>query len=468
MIDLLKRIARHRAFPFLLFAVIFAFGYLPYFMWAPLVEMPQDTYGYYYYAQLIGKHAFPLPTLIGMDLPLGMPLFLLVMKHLSYSVQTVALVQVLLFAATALFLIKQFQKYLPDYATLVAVLLGLYAIDSESLRLNTMLYTESIYMSSLFVLLAILLSAVYKPNQRSYLLLSLAVLVPAVIRSNGIFLYYLPVFFGLFAVVRLKNKTLLKGLAAGTITGLLVWASMNYVTKGVFMFGDYKRFEKIFNRSAEEARNKYAYELKNLEGYDSTETYLQRHTRMFKVYLNNFSETKPSFYYSYMQSRYEDVMIKRTQNSPHLLIINYYPLDSLAPDLRAYMFAGLLDRRDCLETITTTFNPTNKKANKWGLATHVVYRAFDLLMRNKLVIALWLMALVFSGWQLLLRQHAASFDVVLFLFALTHFLSLIVISFGHVRPQIRYAHVTEFLLLISAGLFLWRSMPAFISFKRSS
>lgn len=448
--------------------MVFAFGYLPFFIWAPLVDIGPDSYGYYYYALLMQRGSLPLPTLKGVDLPLGLPVLLLVAKQLSPSVMAAVLAQLLLYVGANLFLLRKIQKHLPQYGLWAALALGLFAIDSVSLHLSTMLYTECMYMSALLVLTGLLLDAIVRPSVGTYFTIGVAVLVPALIRSNGITCYILPVFLAWFAWVKLGDKRLSKAVFSGVLVGLLAWSTINYSLKGVFMFGDYHRIQKVLKRTGEEAKQNYAEDLKVIEGYDSTETFLHRHTRMMGYYLMNFSASRPSFYYSYLTTRYVDEVREKQQNQPDLLVINYYKMDSLEPALRSYAQSGLLNNYEKLERIGDVFNPNNLKSNVWGYCTHIVYKFTSVVIKNKLVVGLWLLALVITGRGVVFGKGGSTLQQFVFLIALLHFVSIALVAVAHSRPQDRYAHVSEFLLLLSALLFTLSLLPSIFSAKKLS
>lgn len=443
--------------PYLLFLVAYSFAYLPYYLFYPLPDIQQDSYIYFWIATLIRDGVVPFPKFT-IDVPVGHPLYIYAVKALFANTNAVIYVQNILFILSSLYFIHCFGRLNSSMRWIAGVSISLFAIDSFTMRINTSLYTESIYTSALILIGANSALVAAKFNRFHIVLLVFSLLLPGLIRPNGIYVFFIiPLL--VCTVWRSKKGIAYQWCIVGSVMVLLLlWSSINFYFKGIFMPSDPYRLEWVKNRALKRQLTDTAYynKLKQLQpdiakGVEHkkgvTGKFLHTKGELLKANVYAFADTKPSFYFSFLPARnkmiYEDNMV----GDPRQRLFNRFRVDSAAPQVKPYLFEGVTGNSALSKRIKAECNLAAQKSKlSWTYSIHVLYKIYDLLVWNRLWLYAFFVLGAYAGVSFF-RSTSLS-DFLLVNLFLMHFISLVVITIGHGGFQMRYVHVSTLFVLV--------------------
>ncbi|GIV33598.1 MAG: hypothetical protein KatS3mg031_1133 [Chitinophagales bacterium] len=413
----------------LIFTIAFWLWRLPFFLWIPLPEFAPDTFDYFALARLWHEgniaHNYPL------DAPLGFPLFILLTTLIGCNILTIIAIQCCIKFLAGATLLYTLYKYYPRWTPAFMLALLFYITDSFSLRYDTCLQTESLYNSAILFTTAFLVDSIRTNKNLPLFLLSLSMFTMAFIRSNGLFIYFL---FPVLVVWLIFNQRswrafaslLLPALALQTVIPVLKHTT-DYLPESS------SRVEDVF------AREKTAVQ------HVSFHTYLQKKISMAAAYLS--MPDFPSFYFSLLPSRYEELYTKNMMHDP-----DYKMLDWTTPipdELRKFTFREYYEEPERLRKNADLMQVSSARSNPLMLLIHIVYKIQNIIFRNLLwyVISFFLMAVGIIT--LLKSKYTNKEAMIILLIGLIHLLAVLVVIIGNSRVQLRYTHVSEFLLYLA-------------------
>lgn len=443
--------------PYLLFLVAYSFVYLPYFLFYPLPDIQQDSYIYFWIATLIRDGVVPFPKFT-IDVPVGHPLYIYMVKTLFTSTNAVICVQNILFVLSSLYFIYCFGKINSSMRWIAGVAISLFAIDSFTMRINTSLYTEGIYTSALIFTGANCALLTAKFNRFHLILLVFSLLLPGLIRPNGIYVFFIIPLLA-YSVWRLRKGTNYHWSIVGSLMiSLFLWSSINFYFKGIFMPSDPYRLEWVRNRVVKKQLTDTGYynKLKHLQpdityGVEhkegATGKFIYTKKELLKANIYAFAATKPSFYFSFLPARnkmiYEDDMVR----DPRQRLFNRFRVDSAAPQVKPYLFAGVADNFAMSKRIKAECSLTEKTSKlSWIYSIHVLYKLYDLVIWNKLLVYVFFVLGVYACFKFF--QSKSMYGFLLVSLFLMHFVSVIIVTIGHGGFQMRYVHVSTLFVLI--------------------
>jgi len=443
--------------PYLFLLILYVFAYTPYFLFYPLPDIQQDSYIYFWAASLIRDGIIPFPKFT-IDVPVGHPVFVWVVKSLFTKTGAVIVVQNILFVLASLYFIYCFGKLRCGMKWVAAIAVGLFAIDNFTMRMNTSLYTESIYTTSLIFIGAnlALVTARFTPTNISILIFSL--LIPGLIRPNGIYVFFIvPLFF--IVIFKYRGDTsYYKALIFSFFCVLLIWSSINFVFKGFFLPSDPYRISWVKSTIDKQfANNKYYVRLSQTQPAITQGTEKSKNAgskfifvrqNLFVRNLTAFAQSKPSFYFSFLPTRNEQIYEKDMVGDPNQLLFNRFKVDSVSPMLKAYLFAEYRENDSLSELIARDCKlKQDIKNHYWLYFNHLTYKLYDLLIWN----LVWVFAFVTLGfyafYKFFSERDRVQENFLLLSLFLMHAVSLFTITLGHGGFQLRYAHVTSIFLL---------------------
>lgn len=441
----------------LLFGLVYAFAYGPYFLYAPLPDVQQDSYIYFWAAGLIRDGVIPFPKFT-VDVPVGHPVFVWAVKSVTGKTGDVIVVQNLLFIASCVYAIFCFGKLNKAYAWVAAIALSLYSIDNFTMRLNTSLYSECLYSTLLIFIAARLVVFFTEKDPASLIALVFSLLLPGLVRPNGIYAFFIV---GLLAVFIWQQKFPVKywySLAGSLAATMLLWSGVNYYFKGIFLPSDPYRIALVMER------NKKAREWNNPEGHSKSH---KNRSTLFIENITSISQTKPSFYFTFINDRYNYLYEKPMYADSEQKLFNRFKVDSAAPLLKSYLFGEFMDPTTKPTTVKQLANLQSPQKSKWMFLNHITYRVFDVLFWNYL----WVVAFCIAGIWLLtaifLLKKGNEVHYLLFSLFSMHFVSVVVVTIGHGGFQARYPHITEPFLFLTVLLTLYQITSTFLP-KNSS
>lgn len=323
-----------------------------------------------------------------------------------------------------------------------------------------MLQTESLFTSSLMILVAFLIKYFRDFKFSSFAYVCLAVMVSILIRSNGLVFIIIPIFLIGFALIKKQKKRFVLFIPFAVV--LLLNCSFNYALKGYFSIGDINRIKTV-------AKNFYK---QNEEDKNSQNINYERVKRstMYKHYLKNFFEQKPSFYFSLQKANYEKIIIKnRPKNYGETMFDCRYKVEEFSEGLTDFIFHGFNYEKQANKLHLTEMRSSDK--NIWMLLNHYLYQ---ILSKSKLFFLTYLMfwGAFFYLLSCLLKKgienKVKTLSLCLIIISLIYITTLMILPLIHPRPQARFIHVAEFIIYIVALLGLYFFIKSRLNAKQKN
>jgi hypothetical protein len=431
----------------IIFTVIFLFFYGPYLFMIKLPGVSSDTLQYTHFAMHIISGDIPLEYL-HIDIPLGLPLFIAAILAMGGNIDTTIFIQTILFLFSCIFLIRQVDLIDKKAGFIfMLLLLFLWAIDPYIMRQNTVLIPDSLYATALVFTVAGILKYFRNKNHKSLLLIFIGIFLASIIRSNGIYLFFIP---GIFIVTELILKNYKNALnnILYSFAVIILLSSFNLVLKGYFFPGDYQRIKAVTSRLIEENNESETIAIQENEKAEEVKEQRQTRSQMFVSYLTAPTRERPSFYYSFLNPRYtgyksfnEDFLEKFRFKFPTDSIVNFLYKDHDTAYLADINFLQITD-----------FN--HKPLNIIMITHQIIYKSMYYIFHKTYLVVLSFLVLTFIAiFKTIktMRKNKKYFYswLIIATISLIHFLSAIVLSLAHGRVQIRYINVSEFIIYVT-------------------
>lgn len=307
LVKIRRIIFKHSLFiSFSIVIVSFLFSRLPFFLWAPIPEFFPDTFDYFYYIERLKEGILPSFEY----LPQGFGFFVHIVGLISNKIIAVIYAQNIIILLSSLYFIKVINKHYSNLSILCSIGLSIYLMDSYVIRLDTGLITESIYTSSMILICGLFINAVNSKNKIKWLLFSASLILPAIIRSNGLYIYFLPFWLIFYMVINKYSFKFYLYLLLPFISLNLIWMIYNRIVDNNFHIPYSARIDKVYKSEISiEENNKI-----NFLNKTTPITYKQHKFNLFINYLFNIRHTKPQFYYTFINDRYRNLYIN---DQPH-------------------------------------------------------------------------------------------------------------------------------------------------------
>ena len=445
----------------LLFALAVFFTHAPFFLFAPFPGISMDTFDYFWFAKQIHDGAIPVLRQ-PVEIPWGYPLFLYINKALNFSIVETVLFQTIIFVLVSSFTIIQFSKHLKYGGLLVSLGLVLFTIQPHTIRHNITLYSESLYTSALILICGGLVSFIYTKSLKSFALLVFSVWCSMLVRPNGILLLSVPLL--LIIILLVKRQRVLNYFLI-FVTFLIFDLAGNYYFKGKFSLGDSDRVVMVFNnfknKHFKKSPTPAPYSIQKIEKDRNSNTT----TKLFSTYFLNFTNAKPSFYYSLLPTNYKNLIThKMPEDSTLRMFDSKVLVDSFCHDLRHFIFKGY----PYLKYNTSKYSSLldyNLKTSKWMYSIHIFYEIPRKLIIYHVIYLLFWISIALIAYRFLLNFERGDFQLLILFLSLIHLISLFLLPFMHGRFQLRYIHVSEFIVFINAILVLHYFLSSFSLLK---
>jgi hypothetical protein len=417
-----------------LFSILVLFSHLPFFLYLNIPNFTMDTFDYSWVALELATNSAPV-HLPEIDYPIGYSLFIFCFKQIGLNLQWIVYFQTLVYTFAGLYLIKTSFKLGKVFGVSTALGLMIYTVVPYTLRYNFTIHTESLYTSALICVCAALINYFQNKNKLTFSLLMVFILLGITLRSNGIVLLFIPfiiIFFNRKNRVTLKNQITLFVL-------IVVFPQMilNYVFKGEISFSESRRLQVVFTNNISKTNDTGQSKIKseNISKID-----------LFKNYVYNFVDRKPSYYFSLLPTFYQDEVVHRNALSPKQGIFDgRLNVDTFAPKLKSYIFHDMdytiFDNQDKAKLI----DYDSSEKSKWMQLIHFCYELPNKVYFFHLIYLFFGVSIglaLFGKTQFILKKQLFS------LLLSAHVLSLFLLPFAHGRFQARYIHVSEFIVFI--------------------
>ncbi|HXH17674.1 MAG TPA: hypothetical protein VNJ07_01220 [Chitinophagales bacterium] len=424
----------------IIYTLAFWIWRIPFLIWLPLPEVLPDTFDYF---AIVKYWHDGTPLSLPSDLPLAFPFLAYIAGLVCKKIMVIIWAHFLIKFFSGLLLIYVFWKNFRWWAVPVAILISFYITDSFSLRFDTCLQTESLYNSFLILTTAFLAEGIASRKKLPLVLLSVSMFLAASARPNGLYIYFLlPVLFWVFSDASQRAVKYFCLAAPALLLHASVFgikASMNF---------PHPKFDRVSSVITREQGLIQA----------SGESYFHRKWKVVGTYAR--MEDLPSFYFSLLPERYKQLYEFDIIRDP-----DYKMYDWTAPisdDLRRFVYMEYYDEPPKLKGNKSMLHVSYASLrHPLFLLIHVFYKIQSVIFRNGLWYAL---GFILSGIGMVvsLRSRGGNCEALLLcIFGAMHFISLLVVSVGHDTIQMRYVHVSEFLLYLLPVISLMLILPAY-------
>ena len=414
------------------------FIFLPFFIYTPLVQISMDTFDYSYLAKLIYDGKIPAKVL-KIDLPIGYPLIIYLFKALELGFNNLVIFQLLFYIVSFIFLCFQLSRFSKFGGLSTAITFIFFSLNSHTIRHIFRISPDSLYSSLLVLLVGGLFYYYRSKNKISLAVIILSVAGAVLIRSNGVYLFFI------LAVIffeKTHKKENLKFYFISCFTSLLLICSLNYTVKGVFAPWDNKRIEKVFHRVFFRGNNSFkkndnkGFGIKKVKDFKSS---------TFVMFFKSFIQKHPSYYYSIQKSNYENIINNRTfSNLSQKFFDGKVSILEADKKLLKFMFNDfqMMDLRRIADEIRFE----NHSNNFWLYSIYVVQ---ELLYLSKIYILIYVLFFLCLAHSIYKKNQLIIFLIFI------HLLSLIFLTLAGVAYRVRYISVSEFIIfLVSIKFFV--------------
>lgn len=441
--------------PEILFTILFLYSYLPYFIYCPVPVLRDDSYGQLLIAKDIYEGAIPLSSNYGIDWPYGLSLFICFVFSLGLSLDSLVVIQTFVCLFCAISLIRQVKQLAYRLAMAVSVILFLFFSLSDCMWYNVMLYTESLYISALMIIVAFTIRQFVKKSIINIYAVLFGILIAILLRTNALFLLFIP-FLLLIEYLNERNKQW-KHVMIATFSVFIINSICNFYIKGYFAPGNFKRivwlFEDFGRREADN-NSKRADTLKKRSVNKQVSIFDLRNPNI-AFFSNMANDTMGNFYYYRIPCAFnnfsEDSMsefIKKRQ-----IIEAFKTYSEPSEPFVKFIVKNYNFRKAPFIDIRNVTNIEIKPRNAWLYSIHLLHLCRDLI-RNYLWVILFYLIYFVSIFKLFKRNslNYLSWKLVFYLSSI-HVASLVCIAafalsdYGSSRA--RYAIVTEFIAYLS-------------------
>ncbi len=472
---------------------------LPFFLETPLVAY-SDTWKYLSYSYLMEQGyipAFPI-------LPPGYPVFAWLVGLISHSKIFLALVQSLTMLGASLLTLRWTIRWKREWTLPMALALFIILTDHNAVDYETRLIPESIYTPAFLVVCGAAVRAIFSGRASHWAWFSGFLLLPALIRSNGPYIYFLFFTFLFYLWVVQRERWLSRKMLAFVLPFVvlnLAWAGYNAATVGAFFPGNPQRLNvqmlgkkrmdlpevdmKAIEAKEQQAKRGFSQEEleKGLEKHGSQDDRYYKHKLHYKeegatfgyTFFHSFKYStlsSSSLYYNTTVSRYHwfrkqgeglEKYKRDTRQEPARIFylnergdLTYFQEKS--PSFFSYLLMEYEDPRSLpadpslMSDLDVYQKPLSKMLERKGyLLYHVGSKAHDLLFRNWLWAGGYFLSILFLAYQWFRSRFRARTAFLILNVSLIHLLSIMIIAFiGGYLP--RYAHPTEFIIFLTVVL----------------
>jgi hypothetical protein len=346
------------------FIATLCFTHLPFFIYIPIPLISPDSFTYHWAAYQI--HSGNLPLQAPIDLPLGYPLFLFLLKKAGFNLLGIVAMQTIIYGLAGMFLIYTFFSYKKSWGIAAVIALCLYTIQPFTISYNLAIATESLYTSTLFVLVGALLLYEKSKSIKTFSLIAFSVFFALTIRSNGIILLIFPLCIVGYSIF--KKEQYIPYLLCFLFLVITPQLILNYSIKDKIAFSETERIEKITKRIFLNNSNPDLVR-------DDIEGSVQKNSKseMYKKYFLNFIREKPSFYYSSLKNEYQCEVINADRLKSDLWIFQpEFKVRDNSPGLLQYIFEGY-DYNQFKASRYQSLLDFKSIRNVWMYAVHLSY-----------------------------------------------------------------------------------------------
>lgn len=435
--------------PEIIFTLLFLITYLPHFLYCWVPQLLDDSFAYLLIAKDFYDNQIPLNGHT-MDLPYGYGFFISTVFKLGGSLRTVSLIQTLVFGLSFLYLINTLKAIGKSVGLISAILLWLYCSNSQSLLWNSLIYNESFYISSLVLTTVFIIKIYLNKNIKDIYFIAFSFLIAIYLRTNGIYLLFIPAVLLVFFYVNDKAK--IKHVFFAYVIVLLINSTTNYIVKDYFAPSEIKRHisklkgEVEFYDNAELMKDRKLYKFS-----DYPTSYIFEQTFELFTHIRN-TQFGNHFYYR-MHNQAKDFFPNKVLDKIiylHSVVKYTYNGKETNESLRDFVITNIDYNQLNLNQIIENTDMSIKPRNIWVLSNHLVELGM-FVYRNSIVLIVFYLLLFYTVYLFFKNKFKVNSIYFLIIFlSLVHLLSLTLFSISVVSDNAlpRYAYVSEFIVYV--------------------
>lgn len=419
-------------FGVMFFITIFLIRRLPFLINFSTPFVGRDTAGYFMKSELLVENVF-----ISFGIyPPGFPVFIKLVQLFTLNPYWIIFSQIIITLSVSLFLIKLFYKYYQNVAFILTLLLSLYLTDSLSLLNDFSLLTDSLYMSSLLLVFGGVILVFKRGKDIDYCFLSTILFLPAIFRSNGIYIYF--IFFLILFFFLIKKESFKKYLFF-ILPFLLLnfsWSAYNWKTENIFFPSNPERIMgRITNIDEPDKFNPKK---------NSEPKFIKHRIKLIKEYIGSPIQNREDVYSYYAINNYERLYLNRNQ---------YFSFS----EKEKVIFPVLLNvYNEPSEKHSNYYKKLKNEETDFVMKINNVYNYFyNIFMINYLWVFLFLISFFMAIYLIIKNKFKDNELSIILILSLMQILSIIVLSLAHGRALPRYIHVSEFAIYFTPILLFY-------------
>jgi len=458
---------------FLMLILAFMISRLPFFIYFPIVGFHSDTA--VYFAAVEGLLYGELPK-FGTVPPLY-PLFLWFVGLLSDNMLIYAYVQTFFSLCSGLFFLYISYKHMPKLCIPFAMALSVFFMTSHSLVFDSLLTSESLYVSILICLCALFLHALYTSKKWAWILFSVFLSLPFLIRPTGLFFlmflfaiclyffytkvkrvyyfYFLLPFCAVFFINMLYSKITLNEFIPDRIVTYLPHKQYDQYASAL---KSYQGKSKPYTREEWEETIRIENSFMDEQKANSTHKVYTSKFMRYLVFINAISYESRPFYTNELYRRYHDYYVNNYMDKT--FHHNGFNITPFSDAFKSFMFKNYYKKLPSIlfsEVADVKNNPESKMSNHFFYKTYnFYYKTLGLgLFRHKIWIFFTAFAVVLALFKTYIskaQDKTALF--ILFATAILYATGLVMVFTGHNSGSWRYTFPTEFIVYMASAYLL--------------
>jgi hypothetical protein len=226
-----------------IFSVIFLFSRLI-ILFIPYVEITYDSITYVNYIdKYIANGVLPPVDY----LPIGFPIIIKLLSFLSSSIYSIVIIQNLFTYFGCVLIVYAVEKRFPFKSLFIVFAVSIFVLSPKNLYYDIMLSTESLYVSSLMILSALLILSIGSFKKRHWIALSIALFIPILFRPNGVFTLVLFLILLLYCILKIKERMVLVSFVLPYVFCLILFAGYSFLASDTVTISSPSRMKEELN-----------------------------------------------------------------------------------------------------------------------------------------------------------------------------------------------------------------------------
>jgi len=439
------------------FLVIIAFFFkkAPFYFFMPLPAAEFDTLAYFQIVEHLNKGLF---VSFGI-LPPGFIMLCYFIGLFNDSLIAIVFVQDILYLVAFVFLLKTINKYLSQIFFPILFMLLIVLLNFYNLRYDTKLYPDFLYQISILYVVSFFIRALFSRTPKSLVLFVFFLIMPALIRSNGSYMYFLWVVLIIYLFANKEYKLATKYLVLPFLILQFVWAAFNAYTLNEFKPGYPTRILTAQKCKAETDEIIEYSKWQSIKKRFFTINHIR--VKSFKGLVLHVAEEKENFYFKFLPGRYSSIYSFNTNNPNFSHRYRHHNLQNGS-------LMMMMTREFNHENIKTKAHENyslfdheqrrfhkNRFAALWLTSIYFFHNLYTLFFYN-IFWLIWFMVIYISSIFILIKKRLKDNNALLvFSVASVHIFSILILTLigaAGSSSLSRYIYVTDFIVFLTIGL----------------